>query len=83
MLRQRLKHLPQCAHVLYKTLNPVISRCCLAEDGEEKPKCISYNYFVAFSLPEMTRPCYSNKFSTISPHKINLCGRDKDTYYLG
>ena len=33
-LRQRLKNLPSCAHVFHKTLNLVISRCCLAENGE-------------------------------------------------
>ena len=27
-----------CAHVLHKTLNLVISRCCFAEDGEEMYK---------------------------------------------
>ena len=35
-LRQRIKYLPSCAHGLHKTLNLVISSCCLAEDGEEK-----------------------------------------------
>ena len=34
-LRQRMKNLPSCAHVLHKTLNLVISHCCLAECGEE------------------------------------------------
>ena len=33
------ENLPLCAHVLrktvHKTLNLVISRCCLAEDGDE------------------------------------------------
>ena len=29
-LRQRMKNLPSCDHVLHKTLNLVISRCCLA-----------------------------------------------------
>ena len=29
-LRQRLKNLPSCAHVLHKALNLVISRCGLA-----------------------------------------------------
>ena len=28
-LRQRMKNTPSCAHVLHKTLNLVISRCCL------------------------------------------------------
>ena len=35
-LRQKIKNLPSCAHGLHKTLNLVISRCCLAEHGEEK-----------------------------------------------
>ena len=35
-LIQGIKYLPLCAHGLHKTLNLVISRCCLAEDGEEK-----------------------------------------------
>ena len=26
---------PSCVHVLHKTLNLVISRCCFAEDGKE------------------------------------------------
>ena len=30
-----MKSLPSCAHVLHKTLNLVILRCCFAEDGEE------------------------------------------------
>ena len=34
-LRQRMKHLPSCAHVLHKTLNLVISRRCLTEYGED------------------------------------------------
>ena len=27
-LRQRMKNVPSCAHILHKTLNLVISRCC-------------------------------------------------------
>ena len=30
--RQRMKNLPPCAQALRKTLNLVISRCCLAKD---------------------------------------------------
>ena len=33
--KQRMKNLPSCAHVLHKTPNLAISRCCLAEFGEE------------------------------------------------
>ena len=43
-LRQRMKNLPPYTHVLPKTLNLVISRCCVAEYGEEmcslNPNCI-------------------------------------------
>ena len=31
----KLKNLPSCAHALHKALNLVISRCGLAERGEE------------------------------------------------
>ena len=34
-LGQSLKRLPSCGHILQKTLNFVIPRCCLAEYGEE------------------------------------------------
>ena len=34
-LRKKMKNSPSCVHVLYKTLNLVISRCCFAEDGKE------------------------------------------------
>ena len=34
-LRKKMKHSPSCAHVLHKTLNVVISRCCFAEGGKE------------------------------------------------
>ena len=34
-LIQRKGNLRSCAHVLHKTLNLVISRCCLADYGEE------------------------------------------------
>ena len=30
-----MKNSLSCAHVLHKTLNVVISRCCFAEDGKE------------------------------------------------
>ena len=33
--RQRIKNLLSRAHILHKTLNLVISRCCLAEYSEE------------------------------------------------
>ena len=33
--KQRMKNLPSRAHVLHKTPNLAISRCCLAEFGEE------------------------------------------------
>ena len=34
-LRKKMKNSPSCVHVLQKTLNVVISRCCFAEDGKE------------------------------------------------
>ena len=34
-LAQRNENLLSCAQVLHKTLNLGISRCCLAEDGDE------------------------------------------------
>ena len=37
---RRMKNSPSCAHVLHKTLNLVISRCCFAEDGKEMYKNI-------------------------------------------
>ena len=30
-----MENSPSCAHVLQKTLNLVISRCCFADDGKE------------------------------------------------
>ena len=34
-LRKKMKNSPSCVHVLHKTLNVVISRCCFAENGKE------------------------------------------------
>ena len=34
-LRNKMKNSLSCVHVLHKTLNVVISRCCFAEDGKE------------------------------------------------
>ena len=34
-LRKKMKNSPPCTHVLHKTLNVVISRCCFAEDSKE------------------------------------------------
>ena len=34
-LRKRMKNLPSCVHVLHKTLNLVISRCCFAGNGKD------------------------------------------------
>ena len=63
-LRQRMENLPSCVHVLHKTLNLVISRCCLAEHGEEmhqslKGTCRAFVFliksycFVTLSLPSL------------------------------
>ena len=37
---KKMKNSPSCAHVLQKTLNLVISRCCFADDGKEMYKNI-------------------------------------------
>ena len=34
-LRMKMKNSPSCVHVLHKTLDVVISRCCFAEAGKE------------------------------------------------
>ena len=34
-LRKKFENSALCVHVLHKTLNLVISRCCFAEDGKE------------------------------------------------
>ena len=34
-MRKKMKNLPLCVHVLHKTFNVVISRCCFAEDDKE------------------------------------------------
>ena len=34
-LKKKMKNSPPCVHVLHKTLNVVISRCCFAEDDKE------------------------------------------------
>ena len=34
-LRKKMKNSPPSVHVLYKTLNVAISRCCFAEDDKE------------------------------------------------
>ena len=50
-LRQRLKKLLSCSYVLHKTLNLVISRSCLAEQGGEMhvPKFITHVQGLCFS----------------------------------
>ena len=61
-LRKKMKNSPSCVHVLHKTLNVVISRCCFAEDGKEmyqnvKRTCRAIVFahqvycFAALSLP--------------------------------
>ena len=60
--RRKMKNSPLCVHVLHKTLNVVISRCCFAEDGKEmyqnvKRACRAIVFahetycFAALSLP--------------------------------
>ena len=38
-VRKKLKNFPSCVHVLYKTSNLVISRCCFAENIKNVPIC--------------------------------------------
>ena len=38
-LRKKMKNSLSSVHVLHKSLNVVISRCCFAEDGKEIVKC--------------------------------------------
>ena len=61
-LRKKMKNSPSCVHVLHKTLNVVISRCCFAEDGKEmyqnvKRTCraiVFAHCFAALSLPSLS-----------------------------
>ena len=54
-LRQRMKTLLSCAHVLHKTLSLVISRCCLAEHGEEMSQNLKASVEpLSFSLNPIT-----------------------------
>ena len=61
-LRKKMKKSPSCVHVLHKTLNVVISRCCFADDGKEtyqnvKRTCRAIDFvhltycFATLSLP--------------------------------
>ena len=38
-LRRKIKNSPPCVHVLHKTLNVVISRCCFGGRQRNVPKC--------------------------------------------
>ena len=53
-LRKEMKNSPSCVHVLHKTLNVVISRCCFAEDRKRNvPKCkthVQSNCFCSLNL---------------------------------
>ena len=57
-LRKRMKNSPWCVCILHKTLNLLISRCCVVEDGNEmyqNLKCtcraiVFAHCFVALSL---------------------------------
>ena len=64
---------PSCVHVLHKTLNVTISRCCFAEDGREmyqnvKRTCramfflITFLFFAALSLPSPTSKNYHARY---------------------
>ena len=43
------ENLMSCAHALHKTLNLGISRCCLAEDGDEMYQNLQCTYTALFS----------------------------------
>ena len=43
------ENLLSCAHALHKTLNLGISRCCLAEDGDEMYQNLQYTCTALFS----------------------------------
>ena len=60
--RKKIKNSPPCVHVLHKTLNLVIPRCCFAENGKEAYQNAKRTYraivfphqtyyFAALSLP--------------------------------
>ena len=49
-LRKKMKNSPLSVHVLRKTLNVVISRCCFAEDGKEMYQNVKRMYrMIVFS----------------------------------
>ena len=55
-----MKNLLSCAHVLHKTLNLVISRCCFAKDGEEmyqNLKCTCRALFCLLNPIVLWRSC--------------------------
>ena len=52
-LRKKMKNLPSCVHVLHKTLNVVILRCCCGGRQRNVPKCkthVQSNFFGSFVL---------------------------------
>ena len=54
-----MKNSPSCAHVLQKTLNLVISRCCFADDGKEMYKNILFcGVFVPVAVVVAKAPYY-------------------------
>ena len=45
-LRKKIKSSPLCVHVLHKTFNLVISRCCFSEDSKEMYQNVKRTYRV-------------------------------------
>ena len=43
-IKKRIKNTPSCGHVLHKTLNLVISRCCFANDDREMYQNLKRTY---------------------------------------
>ena len=72
-LRQRIKKLLSCGHVLHKTFNLVMLRCCLAEHGEEmyrnlhvKRTCRAFVFLILSYRLWRSRCCRRSSF-LISP----------------
>ena len=58
-LRKKMKNSPSRVHVLHKTLNGVISRCCFAEDGKEMYQNVKRTFRAMYLLikPIVLRRC--------------------------
>ena len=77
-LRKRMKNSPSCAHVLHKTLNLVISRCCFAEDGEKCTKIkphVQSDWFCSLNM--FLRRCRYRRRRQLLKFSINAAGKPK------